>query len=86
MPHSISNSVLIEQYPIHQSYTLGSDPTKNGSGEGIKTSLLYSESYCSRGYKASGYSYFIFRTRKVSKTGAVVYRGPEYAIFKAMTE
>ena len=86
MPHSISNSVLIEQYPIHQSYTLGSGPTKNGSGEGIKTSSLYSESYCSRVYKASGYSYFIFRTRKVSKTDAVVYRGPEYCMFCVSNE
>ena len=43
----------------------------------------FTESYCSRVYKASGYSYFIFRTRKVSKTGAVVYRGPEYCMFKS---
>ena len=41
------------------------------------------ETYCSRVIVQAAYRWFLFRTRKISKTGQVVYIGPEFVGFRA---
>ena len=41
------------------------------------------DSYCSRVVISGTYRFFIFRERKFSKAGCLIYRGPEYVAFRA---
>ena len=41
------------------------------------------DSYCSRVVISGTYRFFIFRKRKFSKAGCLIYRGPEYVAFRA---
>lgn len=44
------------------------------------------ETYCSRVIVQAAYRWFLFRTRKISKTGQVVYIGPEFVGFRARSK
>ena len=69
--------------------------TKASGGETLASSISFDtstwkpgtqgveESYCSRVVILNTARYFMFRTRKISKTGQVIYIGPEYVAFRA---